>query len=239
VLRTLGQHCSGTGGNLTFLEQARAAPDQVLVRPLLAAVPGVCAGGAAPVRAPVRRERRGGGGGRRGRQEEAVRRTCEGEQYRRRRRSSMSSRSVAGQGAAIKLVRVLQRSSTNWSRPKSTCCPVQMSGFQANSGRHFTGTQGRSMLRVHWLLSVGTWCPGLRVICGVCGYLYSRSCVCASECAKLVLRRACTAMLLTVRTCMDAEVRKPFSTCTHARTHARTGISGRYEVADWLVVGGC
>jgi hypothetical protein len=111
VLRTLGQHCSGTGRNLAFLEQARAAPDQVLVRPLLAAVPGDGAGGTAPVRAPGRRERRGGGGGRRGREEEAVRRTCEGEHYLFRSLSSMSSR-VAGQGAAI--------APTNWSGPPRT-----------------------------------------------------------------------------------------------------------------------
>jgi hypothetical protein len=94
VLRTLGQHCSSTSGDLAFLEQARAAPDQVLVRPLLAAVTGVCAGGA-PVRAPARSERMAAGEARRGRWDAAVRRACEGEQYRRRRRSSMSSRSAA------------------------------------------------------------------------------------------------------------------------------------------------
>ena len=111
---------------------------------------------AAPVRAPGMRERRGGGGGRRGRREETVRRTCDGEQYRCRRRSRMSSRSVAGQVAAIVLRVLCELVNARTGSPPRTgpvqspraCGQLQeqMSGFQANSGRHFTGSHGRSIL---------------------------------------------------------------------------------------------
>jgi len=83
-----------------FLEQARAAPDQVLVRQLLAAVTVVCADGA-PVRAPGRSERMAAGEARRGRWEAAVRCACEGEQYHRLRGSSMSSRRAAECAAMV------------------------------------------------------------------------------------------------------------------------------------------
>ena len=161
----------------------------------------------------------------------------------------MSSRSVAGQVAAI-VLRVLcelvnARTGSpprTGPRPKSTCLRAA-----AGADVGLPSKQWAAFHRFSWAINP------LSPLASVCGHLVSRA-ACDMWCMwlhlfpwlrmcnrvrKLFLRRACTAMLLTVRTCMDAEVRKPFPTCTHALTHARTGISGRYEEADWLVVGGC
>ena len=60
----------------------------------------------------------------------------------------------------------------------------------------------------------------------VAAYVRAPPFFCSMRVRELVLRRACTAMLLTVSTCIDVEVRKSFPTCTHERaracTHART-----------------